>query len=172
MHSCTWKYLFSGCLPGAILWTMPAPIRVIILYYAGLLLYDFSPSTGACHCRAQEDVDNEHDKEHDSKCYAQVQQPWGVYTAFTQLLDHCKVSNGYRSYRKSFWKYRLEAVIRMGCYGRDAWIKVKCKVFLSMPWRHIGGTETLFCSFLNLALDKGEFCCYWHSSPNCTDCTN
>jgi len=78
---------------------MPAPVRIIFLYYAGLLLYDFSPSTGTCHCRAQEDVDNEHDKEHDSKCYAQVQQPWGVYTAFTQLLDHCKVSNGYRYYR-------------------------------------------------------------------------
>jgi len=81
---------------------MPAPIRVIVFYNAGLLLYDFSPSTGTCHCRAQEDVDNEHDKEHDSKCYAQVQKPWGVYTAFTQLLDRCKVSNGYRSYRKSF----------------------------------------------------------------------
>lgn len=129
MHSCTWKYLFSGCLPGTILRTMPAPIRVIFLYYAGLLLYDFSPSTGTCHCRAQEDVDNEHDKEHDSKCYAQVQQPWGVYTAFTQLLDHCKVSNGYRYYRGGFWTYRLEAIIRMGCYGKDMCVKVKCSVF-------------------------------------------
>ena len=129
MCNCTWKYLFSHCLPGTILRTMPAPIGVIILYYAGLLLYDFSPSTGTCHCWAQEDVDNEHDKEHDSKCYAQVQQPWWVYTAFTQLLDHCKVSNGYRSYRKSFRKYRLAAIIRMGRYGRGMWIKVKCEVF-------------------------------------------
>jgi hypothetical protein len=44
----------------------------------------------------------------------------------------------------------------MGCFGRNVWMKVKCKVFLSMPWRHIGGTETLFHLFLTLTLDEGE----------------
>lgn len=67
------NYLCGGVLPRSILRAMPAPVRVIIFYYAGFLLYDFSPSTGTCHCRTEEDVDNEHDEEHDSKCYAQVQ---------------------------------------------------------------------------------------------------
>jgi hypothetical protein len=33
----------------------------------------------------------------------------------------------------------------------------KVKFFLSMPWRHIGGTDVLLHSFLTLPLDGGTW---------------
>lgn len=65
---------------------MPAPVGVVVLDDAGLLLDDLGPGTRTGHGGAQEDVDDQHDEEHDAERDAQVQQPVRVHPAFTQLL--------------------------------------------------------------------------------------
>lgn len=64
-------------LPGSVLRTVPAAVRVVVLDNAGLLLDDVGARARACHRRAQEHVDDEHDEEHEAERYAQVQQPRG-----------------------------------------------------------------------------------------------
>lgn len=59
-------------LPRSILRSVPAAIRIIVLNDAWFFLNDFCSCTTACHCRAQENIYNEHDKEHNAKCYAEV----------------------------------------------------------------------------------------------------
>lgn len=62
---------------------MPASVGVIILYDGRFLLNDFSAGTGAGHGRAQEHIDDEHNKEHEAKCYTQVHKPGRGDAIFT-----------------------------------------------------------------------------------------
>lgn len=54
---------------------MPAAVRVVVFDDAGLLFDDVGTGARARHRRAQEHVYDEHDEEHESESYAQVQQP-------------------------------------------------------------------------------------------------
>lgn len=50
-------------LPRSILTSMPTSVGVVILNNARLLFNNFGSCTGTCHCRAKENVDNQHEKE-------------------------------------------------------------------------------------------------------------
>lgn len=62
-------------VPGSVLRTVPAAVRIVVLDDARLLFDDVSAGARARHRRAQEHVDDEHDEEHEPKRYAQIQQP-------------------------------------------------------------------------------------------------
>lgn len=62
-------------LPGSVLRSVPAAVRVVVFDDAGLLLDNVGTGARARHRRAQEYVDNEHNEEHEPERYAQVQEP-------------------------------------------------------------------------------------------------
>lgn len=62
-------------LPGSVLRTVPAAVRVVVLDDAGLLFDNIGAGARARHRRAQKHVDDEHDEEHEPERDAQVQQP-------------------------------------------------------------------------------------------------
>lgn len=73
-------------LPGSVLRTVPAAVRVVVLDDAWLLFDDVGAGARACHRRAQEYVDDEHDEEHESERYAQVQQPRRPYAPVGRVV--------------------------------------------------------------------------------------
>lgn len=60
---------------------MPAPVRIVVLYDAGLFLDNLGPRARASHGRAQEYVDDEHEEEEDPQGDGQPQQPRGVHSS-------------------------------------------------------------------------------------------
>jgi len=63
---------------------VPAPVGVVVLDDAGLLLDDLGARARARHRGAQEDVDDEHDEEEHPESDAQPQQPRRAHAPFAQ----------------------------------------------------------------------------------------
>jgi len=57
---------------------MPTSVRIIIFNDTRFFFDYFGSGAGAGHGRAQENIDDQHDEEKNTKSYAQPQKPTGV----------------------------------------------------------------------------------------------
>lgn len=78
---------------------MPAAIRVVVLDDAGLLFDDVSTGARARHRRAQEHVDDEHDEEHESESYAQIEQPWRPDASFHWVVAQSQAAGHFTGFQ-------------------------------------------------------------------------
>ena len=101
-RSCKHNWWCWSGLPWSILRTLPRPcVWVKILQVRSFLLILRTFCTGTCHCGAH--ADNQHDKEQDTKRYAEIQKPnWSNSTSLTNILLEVKVKTLLRTHKQVF----------------------------------------------------------------------